>query len=203
MFNFRDSRTGSRTLASSVLVASLLHSTALHAASPELPRQVVDTAMPTPTGKTITVSAGGDFQAALNTAALGDVIVLQAGATYSGPFTLPNKSGSGWIIVRSSADSSLPAPGTRVAPTDATNMAKILAPTDSSPAVQTAAIESAAREVLGGAARASTHTKPPLWDGRAAQRVVDVLSGVAVRRAKTRDPVTDVPSQSRASDSSI
>ena len=43
------------------------------------------------------------------------------------------------IIVRSSADSSLPAPGTRVAPTDATNMAKILAPTDSSPAVQTAA----------------------------------------------------------------
>jgi len=65
------------------------------------------------------------------------VIVLQAGAAYSGPFTLPNKSGSGWIIVRSSADSSLPAPDTRVGPADAANMAKILAPTDSSPAVQT------------------------------------------------------------------
>src|SRR2546421_9334429 len=138
MFNFRVSRTGRRTLASSVLVASLLHSTALHAASPELPRQVVDTAMPTPTGKTITVSAGGDFQAALNTAALGDVIVLQAGATYSGPFTLPNKSGSGWIIVRSSS-ASLPAPGTRVGPADAANLAKILAPSDSTPAVQTVA----------------------------------------------------------------
>jgi UDP-N-acetylglucosamine 2-epimerase (non-hydrolysing) len=54
-------------------------------------------------------------------------------------------------------------------------------------ASQTAAIESAAREVLGDAARVSTHTKPPLWDGRAAQRIVDVLSGVAVRRGKTRE----------------
>jgi UDP-N-acetylglucosamine 2-epimerase (non-hydrolysing) len=55
-------------------------------------------------------------------------------------------------------------------------------------ASQTAAIESAAREVLGGAARVSTQTKPPpLWDGRAAQRIVDVLRGVAVRRAKNRD----------------
>jgi hypothetical protein len=109
------------------------------AAAPALPQTYVNTDLAAPTGKTITVSAGGDFQAALNTAQLGDVIVLQAGAAYSGPFTLPNKSGSGWIIVRSSADSSLPAPGTRVAPTDAPNMAKILAPTDSSPAVQTAA----------------------------------------------------------------
>src|SRR5205807_6122042 len=31
-------------------------------------------------------------------------------------------------------------------------------------ASQTAAIESVAREVLGGAARVATHTRPPLWD---------------------------------------
>jgi len=143
MFGFLNSRTATRALACSVLVASLLQSTALQAASPELPRQAVNTDLPTPTGKTITLAAGGDFQAALNTAALGDVIVLQAGATYSGPFTLPNKSGSGWIIVRSSAsDSSLPPPGARVSPSDASAMAKIITPNlqnDWPPAVQTAA----------------------------------------------------------------
>jgi hypothetical protein len=76
----------------------------------------------------------------LNAAQPGDTITLQAGATFNGNFTLPNKTGSGWIIVRSSAsDSSLPSPGTRVAAADAANMARILAPYDSTPAVQTAA----------------------------------------------------------------
>ena len=41
------------------------------------------------TGKTIRVAAGGDFQAALNSANPGDEIVLQAGATYTGNFVLP------------------------------------------------------------------------------------------------------------------
>ena len=35
----------------------------------------------------------------------------------AGPFTLPNKTGTGWLTVRTGAsDSSLPAPGTRVNP---------------------------------------------------------------------------------------
>src|ERR1051326_3881189 len=105
----------------------------------EVLQSTVDTRFAVSTGETITLPAGGDLQAALNTAQLGDVIVLQAGAAYSGPFTLPNKSGRGWVILRSSPHSSLPAPDTRGGPADAANMAKILAPTDSSPAVQTAA----------------------------------------------------------------
>lgn len=81
---------------------------------PERPRTSVNTAYVAPTGRTLAVPAGGDFQAALNTAQLGDVITLQAGASYTGPFTLPKKAGTGWIIIRTSApDTSLPrlAPG--------------------------------------------------------------------------------------------
>jgi hypothetical protein len=61
---------------------------------------------------TISVGAGGDFQAALNNARGGDVIMLAAGATFRGPFELPANSGSGYITIRTSAaDSSLPAAG--------------------------------------------------------------------------------------------
>jgi len=60
-------------------------------------------------------------------AAPGDVIVLDAGAVYSGNFTLPAKSNPSakWIYLTSSAYESLPAPGNRVAPTDAANMPKV------------------------------------------------------------------------------
>jgi hypothetical protein len=92
-----------------------------------------------PTGKTITVNAGGDLQAAINSALLGDTIVLQAGATFTGPFTLPNKtSGTGWIYIQSSAYSSLPAPGTRVAISDAANMPKLVVAATVGRIIQTA-----------------------------------------------------------------
>src|SRR5439155_274527 len=68
----------------------------------------------------------------------GDAIILQAGATYSGNFTLPTKSGSGWIYVQSSALSSLPAAGTRVGPAQANLMPKIVSP-NTMPAISTAA----------------------------------------------------------------
>lgn len=70
-------------------------------------------------GSTITVNAGGDFQSALNSASCGDTISLQAGATFTGNFTLPAKGcdDAHWIIIRTSAsDSSLPAEGTRITP---------------------------------------------------------------------------------------
>ena len=97
------------------------------ALSPELPRVFIDTTLVTPTGKTIAVTSGGDVQAALNAAQPGDVITLAAGATFTGSFTLPNKTGIGWIIVRTSApDSSLPPSGTRVTPAYTAAMPKIV-----------------------------------------------------------------------------
>jgi hypothetical protein len=81
----------------------------------------------------VNVAAGGDLQAALHQAQLGDTIVLQAGATFTGPFLLPNKTtGSGWIYVVSSNLASLPPPGQRVGPKDAVNMPKIVSPASSS-----------------------------------------------------------------------
>jgi hypothetical protein len=52
---------------------------------------------------------------------------------------LPNKSGSGWIIIRSSAaDTSLPPPGTRITPSYSNVLPKIISPT-STPAIKAAA----------------------------------------------------------------
>lgn len=100
---------------------ALAHENAL---LPEPPRELVDTTMHPASGRTIRVMSGGDLQDALEEARLGDTIVLEAGATYKGPFTLPNKkTGSGWITVRSSAvDHTFPPAGTRVNPSHAAKM---------------------------------------------------------------------------------
>jgi len=75
------------------------------------------------------VHAGDNQQTALNNAQPGDVLVLDAGASFTGPFTLPNKgSVSQYITITSSALTSLPGPGHRVSPADTANMPKILAP---------------------------------------------------------------------------
>jgi len=66
------------------------------ATEPELPLLYVDTADAPSNGRTIAVPAGGDFQAALNIAAPGDVIALEAGAT----FTVRNQDGTApWSTV--------------------------------------------------------------------------------------------------------
>jgi hypothetical protein len=87
----------------------------------ELPRTTVQSTLAdTPArGSTITVQAGASLQTALNNANCGDIIQLQAGAIFSGSFTLPAKNcdDADWIIIRSSApDASLPAEGTRITP---------------------------------------------------------------------------------------
>jgi hypothetical protein len=98
----------------------------------------LDTSYTPPSGRTIAVGAGGDLQAALNSAQPGDVIALAPGATFQGNFTLPKKAGAGWIVVQSAAPADkLPAPGTRVTPTFVPMMPKMESP-DSNPAVQTA-----------------------------------------------------------------
>jgi len=63
---------------------------------------------------TTIVAAGADLQAALNAARPGDVLVLQAGARYVGPFKLPPNSIGPAITIRSSAT----LPERRVGPQD-------------------------------------------------------------------------------------
>jgi hypothetical protein len=107
------------------------------AGAPELPRVFLDTAYRAPTGQTITVNAGGNLQNALNQAQPGDLILLQAGATFTGNFVLPNKTGTDWIIIRSSAaDADLSPPGTRVTPAKSAFMPKLISP-NSEPVVVT------------------------------------------------------------------
>ncbi len=87
----------------------------------ELPRVYIKSALadtPAP-GKVLPVKADGDLQGALDSAACGDVIELEAGAVFSGHFHLPKKScdDAHWIIIRSSArDAELPPEGTRLTP---------------------------------------------------------------------------------------
>lgn len=79
-------------------------------------------AEPRPAGA-VHVAAGGRLQDALDRAVPGDVILLDPGAVYEGPFTLPRKAGSGWITVRSAdPHGRLPPPGTRVGPADSSAM---------------------------------------------------------------------------------
>ena len=111
---------------------------------PALPSVFLDTSYARPTGRTIAVAGGAsasrNFQAALDSAAPGDVITLEAGAVFTGNFKLPNKeSKSGWITIRSSApDASLPPAGTRIHPSAASLLPKIVSP-DTQPAMRTAA----------------------------------------------------------------
>jgi hypothetical protein len=78
-------------------------------------------------GQTITVPAGGDLQAAINAAALGDTILLVPGAVYRGAFELPAKSGSGYLTIRSAApDSALPPENTRITPSYVSQLPRLV-----------------------------------------------------------------------------
>jgi hypothetical protein len=67
-------------------------------------------------------SSGCSFstlQPAIDAAVPGDTILLAAGQTFVGPFILRAKPGASWITIRSdAADSSLPADGVRLVPSD-------------------------------------------------------------------------------------
>jgi hypothetical protein len=91
---------------------------------PELPRTSVAVPPLKPTGKTIRVAAGGSLQEAIDNARAGDLISLEPGATYKGPFRLPRKDGDGWIVIASAA-ADLPPPGRRVSPADRAKMARL------------------------------------------------------------------------------
>ena len=82
----------------------------------------------------IQVKAGGDLQAAIETANYGDVIVLEAGGTYRGPIILRYKEGTSdqYITITTSNLSGIPAENQRVNPqTHAAAMPKIVGPSNS------------------------------------------------------------------------
>jgi len=87
----------------------------------ELPRAHVKSSLtdtPAP-GKVRNVKASDDLQHALNDAACGDTLKLEAGGVFSGHFVLPAKpcDDAHWIILRTNApDSALPPEGTRLTP---------------------------------------------------------------------------------------
>ena len=89
------------------------------------------------TGEVITVAGGGDLQAALDRARPGDTILLRAGATYSGNFLLPVKTGTQFITVRTADTAGQPRATERVTPADAPRLAKIRSP-NTQPALRTA-----------------------------------------------------------------
>ena len=87
---------------------------------------------------TISVPAGGDLQAALNAARPGDTILLAAGATYVGNFTLPVHGGTTYVTIRTGGnDTLLPGAGKRITPAHAQYLAKIRSP-NTWPAIATA-----------------------------------------------------------------
>jgi len=73
---------------------------------------------------TTNVPAGADLQAALNLARPGDVLILQAGARYDGPFTLPPNPTGPPITIRSSAT----LPERRIGPQDAALLPTLASP---------------------------------------------------------------------------
>ena len=96
-----------------------------------LPQVYINSTYNLPTGGTTwAVHTSAQLSSAITASAPGDVIVLDAGATYRGSFVLPAKANPNnkWIYVVSSAIASLPA-GTSVSPASAVNMPKIVTPT--------------------------------------------------------------------------
>ncbi|HKY26324.1 MAG TPA: hypothetical protein VJM12_00105 [Pyrinomonadaceae bacterium] len=89
-------------------------------------------------GSILRVDRNGDLQDAIDRARAGDTIVLEAGAVYTGPFTLPVKSGSDFITIQSSRVSDLPE-GVRVSPSQTALFAKLQSATNGEPIVKTEA----------------------------------------------------------------
>jgi hypothetical protein len=85
----------------------------------------------------VQLPAGGNLQAALDTAAPGDIIELPAGVTFTGNFVLPQKNGTTYITIRTVASDDLPKAGDRVSPQHSGRLARIQSP-NGQPAMRTA-----------------------------------------------------------------
>lgn len=152
-------------------------------APPALPQTYLNFPYTPPTGATITVPAGGSLQAAINSAQRGDEIVLPAGATFTGNFYLPVKSGTvanGWITIRTDKLSQLPPEGTRVTPANASLMPKIVT-TNTAPGFGTQLGSSGYRLVGLEITVSALYTGPQyglvfFGDGSSAQRLLSQVA---------------------------
>jgi hypothetical protein len=90
------------------------------------------------TAANIVVRANDDLQEAIDRARPGDVLLLEAGATYVGSFVLPVKNGTRPIVIRTSTDDRrLPGANQRIGPEHAALLPK-LKPSGADPALRTA-----------------------------------------------------------------
>lgn len=78
--------------------------------------------VPANAGTVHTVGTAAQFNTALTNCVRGDIIEVTAQSVLTGQFSLPSKSGTGWIIIRPVNYASLPAVGTRIATSDFPNM---------------------------------------------------------------------------------
>ncbi len=99
-----------------------------------------DESAPATAGPQTSVSVGTDLQAVLNAAACGATLNLEAGATYTGPITLPVKPCTDLmpLTIQSSRAAELPV-GVRVRPEQSPLMARIVSPGQGQPAIRTEA----------------------------------------------------------------
>ena len=87
-------------------------------------------------GSILRLDKNGDLQDAIDQAQPGDTIVLEAGAVYKGPITLPVKTGSNFITIQSSRVTDLP-DGARVSPAQSALFAKVQSATNEEPILKT------------------------------------------------------------------
>jgi hypothetical protein len=135
-----------------------------------------------PPGRTLRVNGGPtaarDLQAALNAAAPGDIVELQAGASFVGHFILPEKRGSAWVVIKSSGETGLPPQGSRITPANAASLPKIITP-NADAAIKTAPRAHHFRlvgvEIGVAPGVAQNHGLVLLGDGSGAQRSMDVV----------------------------
>ncbi|HEX7956491.1 MAG TPA: hypothetical protein VF508_06095, partial [Pyrinomonadaceae bacterium] len=148
--------------------------------------------------RTVSVQKGGNLQAALDAARPGDTILVEAGASFTGPFTLGDKGASEeWITVRTSTpDARLPGGEERVAPAHAPLLPKLLAPGGGEAALQTAPGAHHWRlvglEIRPARADTLVYDLVKLGDGSAAQ---DTLEEVPHHLTLDRCLVTAFPTQ--------
>lgn len=118
--------------ATSLFILSLItHVATFGQVLPEMPQEWLDGCVPATTNAISVCTSGCDYtnnqlQLAIDQAQPGTTILLESGATYVGPFNLPEKSGDGWIVIRTDVpNDQLPPINSRIDPSYAPVLAKI------------------------------------------------------------------------------